>query len=242
MDPGLEVPVTRKHGHGHESLGLDRFGDRVGQGPAVPDAGGAAIADGLETKLVEVRRKACRIQIVRHHPRARCQAGLDPRLRCQPFFDRLLGQEPRADHDRRVRGVGATRDRGDHDRAVPNVARGRHGVGGARRAKARQVRGEVLRHVDQSNQILGSLWTRQARRDGREIQGHRIRKHRVRRLVGAEQPVFLAVPLGPFDDVGRPAGPAEVVDGLSVHGEESHGGAVLRGHVGDRGPVGQAKA
>ena len=46
------------------------------------------------------------------------EARLHPRPPRQARLDGLAGQQPGAEHDRRVRRVRAARDRGDHHRAV----------------------------------------------------------------------------------------------------------------------------
>ena len=92
--------------------------DGVGQRPRVPDAGRAAVADELEAELVEVRREPGSVQVVGHDARAGGEARLDPGLRAEPAPDRVAGEQAGGDHDRRVRGVRARRDRRDHDGAV----------------------------------------------------------------------------------------------------------------------------
>src|SRR5437016_14416949 len=52
---------------------------------------------------------------------ARREARRDTRLRLQPLLDRLFGEEAGAEHDTRVRGVRAARDRGDDDIAVMQI-------------------------------------------------------------------------------------------------------------------------
>src|SRR5256885_16079160 len=64
------------------------------QRPAVADTGGAAVADGVEAKLLEVAEQSRAVQIVGHHPGARRQAGLHPGLGHEPALHRLPRQEP----------------------------------------------------------------------------------------------------------------------------------------------------
>src|SRR5262249_8293780 len=55
VDPALEVAVAGEHADRGQVLRVDRRGDRLGQRSGVPDAGRAAVADQIETKLVQVR-------------------------------------------------------------------------------------------------------------------------------------------------------------------------------------------
>ena len=97
---------------------LDGVGDRLGQRAAVADAGRAAVADGVEAELVEVRRQAGLVEVIGHDPAAGGEAGLHVRLDLQAVLDRLLGEQAGGDHHRGVAGVGATGDGGDHHVAV----------------------------------------------------------------------------------------------------------------------------
>ena len=118
VDPSLEVPVARQDRNDGQVLGLHDIGDLGRQRPGVADAGRAPIADQVEAKLVEVLIQARALQVLGHHLGARCQRGLDPWLDREPALDGVAGEDPGAEHHRRVRGVGAARDRGDHDMAV----------------------------------------------------------------------------------------------------------------------------
>src|SRR5437867_3325359 len=51
------------------------------------------------------------------------------------------------------------------------------------------------------------------------------------------QALLLGVGLDQGDPFGRPAGEPQVGEGLGVDGEDRAGGAELRAHVADRGPV-----
>ena len=62
-------------------------------------------------------------EVLGHDLRARRQAGLDVGRHAQPAAHGLPREQARPEHHRRVRGVGAARDRGDHDRAVPQLGR-----------------------------------------------------------------------------------------------------------------------
>ena len=79
-DAALEIAVARKDRRSDQVIVVDRLADRLGQRPRIADAGGAAIADQVEAKRIQVFAKATGIQIIGHHLAARRKAGLDPRL------------------------------------------------------------------------------------------------------------------------------------------------------------------
>ena len=118
VDPGLEVAVAREHGADDEVALGDGDGDRLRQRAGVADARRAAVADGVEAELLEVRRQPGAVVVLGHDLRAGREARLDPGLAAQAALDRLLRQQARTDHHLRVRGVRARRDRGDHHSAV----------------------------------------------------------------------------------------------------------------------------
>ena len=121
IDAALEIAIAREHRRGNEVLVVDRFRDLRRKRAGIADAGGAAEADEVVAELVQILLQARLVQIFRHHLRAGRQRGLDPRLDGEPFLRRLAREEPRADHDVRVRGVGAGGDRGDDDVAMAEI-------------------------------------------------------------------------------------------------------------------------
>ena len=121
VDPALEVAVAGQHRDDREVVLLHRGRDLVDDRPGVADAGGAAVADQVVAELLQVRRQAGLVVVVGDHLAAGGERGLHPRLALQALLDRLLRQQPRPDHHRRVRGVGAAGDRGDHHRAVVDL-------------------------------------------------------------------------------------------------------------------------
>ena len=148
MDARLEVAVAREHRADDEVVLLDGLRDRLRQRPGVPDAGRAAVADGVEAELLEVRRQAGLVVVVGDDARAGRERRLDPRLALEPALDRLLREQAGAEHDLRVRGVRAARDRGDHDGAVAaarsprrRARPGRCAAAGAPRSRPARGRG-----------------------------------------------------------------------------------------------------
>ena len=125
------------------------------------------------------------------------ERGLDPRLAGQALLDRLLGQQRRADHHRRVRRVGARGDRGDDHGAVVEHARRspsakltstgfdvrpvravRGGVG--RRGRGVLVRGR--RRVGGREALVDRLVDAVLHRVAVDVVGQRLAEHRLGRL------------------------------------------------------------
>ncbi len=103
---------------------------------------------------------------------------------------------------------------------------------GAERVEERGLR------MRQGHAVLRPARPRERRLHGREVELHDLR---VRRLLLRPVPeqVLLAVGLHERDPLVGPPGQAQVLDRLLVDREEAAGGAVLRGHVPDRRPVGE---
>ena len=75
----------------------------------------------MEAELFQVRKQASLAEIVGDDFGAGREAGFHPGFRAQPLLDRFLRHQTGSHHHRRVRCVGAARDRGDHDGAVPQL-------------------------------------------------------------------------------------------------------------------------
>ena len=117
-DAAFEVTVARQHrGHG-EVFVVDGLGDLLRQRTGVADARGAAVSDEIEAQLLQVRPQAGLVVVVADHLGAGRHRGLDPRLGRQAFLDGVTGQQRRAQHHRRVGGVGAGGDGCDDHRTV----------------------------------------------------------------------------------------------------------------------------
>src|SRR5262249_14453528 len=107
VDAALEIPVSRKNRGCNQIVLAHRRGDRIGQGPGIADAGGAAIADKIETELVEILLKTRSLEIFGDDLAAGSQRGLDPWLSGKTLLYRIAGKEPGADHHRGIGSVGA---------------------------------------------------------------------------------------------------------------------------------------
>src|SRR6185369_1631494 len=118
VDPALEVAVAGQHGDDGQVALVDPGGDLLLQRAGVADAGGAAVSDQVEADLIQVRHQPGTVVVVHDDLGPGRERGLDPRLAGQALLDRVAGEQRGADHDLRVRGVGARGDRGDRDGAV----------------------------------------------------------------------------------------------------------------------------
>ena len=78
VDAAFEVAIAAEHADGDEAVGFDGVGDVGGQRAGVADAGGAAVADGVEAELVEVLREAGFVVVVGDDAGAGRERGLDP--------------------------------------------------------------------------------------------------------------------------------------------------------------------
>ena len=115
---GFEVAVPGEHGGGDDVFALHHVFDALVEGAGVADAGGAAVADGLETKLVEFGLEAGLVEVIRHHAAAWAEAGLHAGLDGETACVRLFRQEAGGQHHAGVGSVRAARDRGDQHAAV----------------------------------------------------------------------------------------------------------------------------
>src|SRR5205085_5407285 len=87
MNTGLEVAVAREDGADHQVALADRGRDLVREGTGVADARRAAVADGVETELVEIFVQTRLFVVAGHDLRARSQRRLHPRLALQAALE-----------------------------------------------------------------------------------------------------------------------------------------------------------
>ena len=236
MDPALEVPVGGCDGCDHQVVGPDGVGDLVGQRSGVPDARHAAVSADLEPELLQVHEEAGVLQVLGDDPGPGGQGGLDVVLRPQAEVGGLLGHQAGGDHDRGVGGVGARGDGRDDQGAVPELP----GDGGPLLLHAQGLQGvrEGLLHGGHGDEVLRPLVPGEAGDHGGQVE---LQGVGVLRVLGVPEALLLAVLLDGVDVLLGPAGQAEVLDRLPVHGAEPGGGAVLGAHVGQRGAVGQVQ-
>ena len=252
VDAPLEIAVAAEHRRRHQLVTLDRRADRLGQGTAVADAGGAAVADHRETKLLQPGQQAALLEIGGDHARTRGEAGLDPRFLLQSLLDRLFGEQAGPDHHRGVGGVGAAGDRGDDHAAVLQgdllplqldldlfVQFFRGQIETALLGRSAEGGFEGAADLREGDAVLRPLGAGQAGLDRAEVKLEGVGEKGIGGLIAAEEPLLLVVALHQVDQLTGAACAGEVSEAFGVHGEKAHSGAVLRGHVGDQGTVGQ---
>ena len=135
-----------------------------------------------------------------------------------------------------ARGAGAGRGRRDaagragNARPSASLDPRRSGVGRSRYEAVREVRPEVRPQRGSGTRSCGRRGPATRRLDRREVQlQQRVEVRPVARL--APQPLLLGVALDEVDPLGRPAGQAQVRQGLVVDGEERRRRPELGAHV-----------
>ncbi len=161
----------------------------------------------------------------------------------QAALDSFFCEETRAEHQRGVGSVGATGDGSDDDGAAGEV-----------KGVAIVADGDVLAGIAFDNSceggfratkgdaVLRALWTGECRFDGAEVEFELIAERGLGSGVGTEEGLFFAVCFDEGDLLVRPRGELQIGEGLRVDGEEAHRRAVLGGHIGNGGAVGNAEA
>ena len=244
MHPSLEVAVAGEY-RGHAEIAFaDGFGYGLRQGAGIADAGGAAVAHDVETQFLQIFEEPCFLQVVRGGQGTGCQGGLDPGLRAQSFFHGLLGYQAGGDHHRGVGGVGAGRDGGNdyaaivqfHVLAVDARLDRPAALNACLGFQGFQIALEHRLGFPQLDTVLGTLGTGDAGHDGGNIQ---LKGFRVISDLRVISPHSLSFGIGfrEGDMLLGAAREAHIVQGFLVDGEKTAGGAVLRPHVGDGGPV-----
>ena len=199
IDAAFEIAIAAEHRDGDEIIVLDGFADRFGERAAVADAGGAAVADEIEAERIEIGPQAGFFDVIGDDFGAGREAGFHPGLGLQAALDGFFGEQAGAEHQRRIRSVGAAGDGGDDDRAVGEielVAIVLHAdvLGGVGERFFEGCFGLRERHA-----ILRALGAGHGGDDGREIEFEAVGENRVGRLVGAEQALLLGVGLDEAD-------------------------------------------
>ena len=92
MNAPLEIAIAAQHCHRNHIIFLDRRPNRFRQRSAVTNARRASIANQVKFQFVQILRKASLQQIIRHHFRARRQAGFYPGLHLQPALHSFFRQ------------------------------------------------------------------------------------------------------------------------------------------------------
>src|SRR5437899_2586111 len=93
--------------------------------------------------------------------------------------------------------------------------------------EVRQYLAERRLHFRQRHPVLGAARPRDRRKHRAEVERKDVGKDRVRRGVGSEEELFLAVPFDPLDHLAWTAGALQVAESLGIYGEEADSRAVL---------------
>ncbi len=243
VNASLEIAVARKHGTDDQVIFSDGIADGLGKWAGIPDAGGAAVADHVEAERLEIVHQARRVQVVRHHPRAGAERGLDPGLHAKAARHGVARQQARSEHDGGIRGIGAGGDRRDDHGAVlelklpvPVIHGYGTGVPGLERCVVIAV---VLLRAAEQDAVLGAFRAGHAGNDFRHVEFQHGGVFGLRRVGRQEHALGPGISLNQFDLRVGAAGQAQVAQAFVVDGEDAAGGAVFRRHVGDRGAVRQ---
>ena len=148
----------------------------------------------------------------------------------QAALDGFFREQAGAEHQRRIRGVGAAGDGGDDHGAVGEiefVAVVLHADVLWRRAAERFFEGRF--RLRQRNAVLRALRSGHGGHDCGEIEFEAVGENRIGSLVGAEQALFLACrPRRVRTCSSAAAGEAEIGERFGVDGEEAHRRAIFR--------------
>ncbi len=121
VDARLEIAVAGKHGCGDQIIFHHGILDGRVQRAGIANAGGATVADEIETKLVEERLQAGLVQIIADDARAGRERRFDSGIDRKPLFNGFLREQAGGEHDAGIAGVGATGDGCDEHGTVAHV-------------------------------------------------------------------------------------------------------------------------
>ena len=94
MDASLEIPVARKHRRDNQFVLLDGAAHRFRERPRVADAGGAAIADDVETERLQIRQQTGLRQIPGDHLGTGGKTRLDVTRHIETELDGFAREQP----------------------------------------------------------------------------------------------------------------------------------------------------
>lgn len=121
VNAGFEIAVAGEDGGADKITLVNGFLDGGVEWSGVADAGGTAVADGLEPELIEFLLKVGGFKVIGDDPRTRSEGGLNVRGDSEAAFVGFFGHQTGGEHDRGVAGVGATGDGRNEDGAVPEL-------------------------------------------------------------------------------------------------------------------------
>ncbi len=255
VNPGFKVAVARKDRRRDDVLGLHHVLNAFIERTGVADASGAAVADRLEPKLIELVLQAGFVQVIRHDTRSGSERSFHRWLHGQTKSVGFFRQQARGEHDAGVGGIGAARNRRDQNRTVgdgiADAALAIHGNGcrlglglavaiGCGRCE--DFGPFCFQRID-VNAILRALWSSNAGFDAGDVELNDLAKFQ-RILVCRDAPqtlrfVIIFHGLAEFLTATRAA---KVTGSDFIDAEKAHGRTVFRSHVGDGGTIGQRQS
>lgn len=254
MDSSLEVSVTGEDGSSDEIALLDGFVQFWGDVSGVSDTGHASVSGGHESEFVEVLGDSRSVEVLSDDSGSWGEGGLDVWLDLETSLDGVSGEETSSHQRIWVGGVGATGDGSENDVSVGEsvvlTLEGEVGCGlGLFWLKSVSLESNLVGEnlapllllLGDGDSVVGSLGSADAWLDGSEVQLHDVSAVGGVLLVVSPELVLSGVVLDGLDLVLVSSGQLQVVDGLLIDGEVSHGGSVLGSHVGDGGSVSQAE-
>ncbi len=228
MDAAVEVAVARQDAHQRPPILRERQG-LVFQGTRLAPARGAGVSDDVEPQSLEGFHQAGIRQVAGHREGTGRERGLHPGRRLQAALRRRPGEQPRAHHGMRVRGIRARGDRRHGDEAGSTL---RH-----RGLPLLHPRAQARGHACGPLQVVRLARTGDGPADLREVDGDDpvIRGHRGR--IVAEQPCRPAIILDERHLLVAPAGDAQIFDRAGIDRPETRRRAIFGSHVRQGRPI-----
>jgi len=257
VDTSLEVSVSGEDSAGDHILILDTLLDLIGESSRVSNARHASITSGSESEFVHVGVNSSDLEVAGDDTRAGGEGGLDVRTGSQSLGDGILAEESSLEHNTGVGSVGARSNSSDGDSTVGEVVLLSfvHDLGNVVAVlfgdtESLEASGgshaivEILLHVFESDSVMGTLGSGQARLDSVHIKLHHVggvSRINVVLSVFSEEALGTEVSFNHGDLLGGLTNQSEVIESLLVGREESHSCSVLRRHVSDGGSVSQTE-
>ncbi len=235
MNASFEIPVTGKNRDGGKVV----FGDlplpfRIKR-PGVSIAGGATVADRVETQSFERRRQAGGVEIIRNRARTRRHRAFDPGFWRQPSRRSIASKHSGCDHQHGIGGVGTACDRRDDYRAMaecPGCSRFVHLQGG-------EPRIEGCRHLTKRHPLFGAAWSCHDRLDRSKVEDVIFSQAGCRLARFGPETLHAGIVLYLGKMIAAAPGHGEIGNRCPVDWKIAASGAVFRGHICDGRAGGQ---
>lgn len=257
VDSALEVSVSGEDGGSDHVVINDGVLDLIRDISRVTDASHTTVTGGGETELLKVGLNSSFLEVFGDDVRSGGEGALDVGPNVQALLDSVAGEHTSLEHDIGVGGVGARSDSSNHERSLVEVVVfalvvDSNGFGGLLFLEAESLESnfvshalmEVLLHGAEIDSIVGSLGAGKARDDIAEVELHnlsRVVRGSLRAIVLDEHILGSEVVLNLLDVSLVTTSQSHASDGHFIDGEVSHGGSVLRGHVGNSSTISEGK-